>query len=123
MLPGLASGRIHIVDVEDPRKSKLHTVIESSTIADMLNLSTPHTVHCLADGHIIDSILGDSEGNGPGGFLLIDQDFEIVGRWDRDATGMKFNYDFWYQPRHTVTVSSEWGAPKKISNGFHLKDV
>ena len=24
---------------------------------------------------------------------------------------MRFNYDFWYQPRHNVMVSSEWAAP------------
>ncbi len=36
---------------------------------------------------------------------------------------MKFNYDFWYQPRHNVMVSSEWGAPRTVSKGFNLKDV
>ena len=25
---------------------------------------------------------------------------------------MNYNYDFWYQPRHNVMVSSEWAAPK-----------
>ena len=123
ILPGLTSGRIHIVDVEDPRKPKLHKVIEADAITERLNLSTPHTVHCLANGHIMISMLGDAEGNGPGGFLLLDEKFEIVGRWDRDTTGMKFNYDFWYQPRHNVMVSSEWGAPKTISNGFQIEDV
>ena len=36
---------------------------------------------------------------------------------------MKFNYDFWYQPRHNVMVSSEWGAPNTVSQGFKLEDV
>ena len=36
---------------------------------------------------------------------------------------MKFNYDFWYQPRHNVMVSSEWGAPKTFYPGFDLNDV
>ncbi|MGI9429492.1 MAG: selenium-binding family protein [Bythopirellula sp.] len=123
VLPGLASGRIHIVDVENPRQPKLHKVIEGTEIAERVNLSTPHTVHCLASGQIMISMLGDAEGNGPGGFLLLNEDFEIVDRWERDATGMKFNYDFWYQPRHNVMVSSEWGAPKTIRNGFQLEDV
>ena len=36
---------------------------------------------------------------------------------------MKFNYDFWYQPRHNVMISSEWGSPNTVSQGFKLDDV
>ena len=36
---------------------------------------------------------------------------------------MNFNYDFWYQPRHNVMVSSEWAAPNTVRRGFHLEDV
>ena len=36
---------------------------------------------------------------------------------------MPFNYDFWYQPRHNVMVSSELGAPKTYVPGFNLDDV
>ena len=39
-------------------------------------------------------MLGDAEGNGPGGFLMLDDKFNIVGRWERDATGMNYNDDF-----------------------------
>ncbi len=68
-------------------------------------------------------MLGDANGDGPGGFLLLDDAFQIIGRWERDAGAMKFNYDFWYQPRHNVMVSSEWGSPKTVSQGFRLEDV
>ena len=68
-------------------------------------------------------MLGDGEGNGPGGFLLLDQDFRVVGRWEQDARGMQYNYDFWYQPRHNVMISSEWGAPRTVASGFNLDDV
>lgn len=37
--------------------------------------------------------------------------------------GMCFNYDFWYQPRHNVMVSSEWAAPNTYRTGFNLEDV
>jgi len=80
-------------------------------------------VHCLADGNIMISMLGDGEGNAPGGFLLLDDDFNIAGRWERDATGMKFNYDYWYQPRHNVMVSGELGAPSTYEPAFSLDDV
>jgi selenium-binding protein 1 len=68
-------------------------------------------------------MLGDAKGEAPGGFLLLDQEFEIVGRWEKNADGMDFNYDFWYQPRLNVMVSSEWGAPNTIRPGFKLEDV
>ena len=123
VIPGLKSGRIYIVDTADPRQPKLHKVIEPAEIVRKTKLTAPHTVHCLADGRIMISMLGDEKGNGPGGFLLLSDDFEVAGTWAADRAGMKFNYDFWYQPRHNVMVSSEWGAPKTFEAGFKLQDV
>jgi methanethiol oxidase len=53
----------------------------------------------------------------------LDENFDIIGRWEHQADAMNFNYDFWYQPRHNVMVSSEWAAPKTFYPGFDLKDV
>ncbi|MDR9896611.1 selenium-binding family protein [Aetokthonos hydrillicola Thurmond2011] len=123
VIPGQRSSRIYIVDTADDRTPKLHKVIEPEEIKAKTNLTAPHTVHCLADSHVMISMLGDSEGNGPGGFLLLDENFDIVGRWEHKADNMRFNYDFWYQPRHNVMVSSEWSAPKTYYSGFNLDDV
>ncbi len=123
VLPGIGSGRIHVVDTLDPRVPQLHHVIEPAEIREASNLTAPHTVHCLASGEVMISMLGDGEGNGPGGFLLLDDEFQVKGRWERNAQGMHYNYDFWYQPRHNVMVSSEWGAPNTVSRGFDPKDV
>ncbi|BCL39150.1 selenium-binding family protein [Nostoc sp. MS1] len=123
IIPGLRSSRIYIVDTAEAKAPKLYKVIEPEEIKAKTNLTAPHTVHCLADGHVMISMLGDSEGNGPGGFLLLDENFDIAGRWEHQAEGMRFNYDFWYQPRHNVMVSSEWGAPKTFFPGFDLNDV
>ncbi len=123
IVPGTGSSRIHVLDTADERAPKLHKVIEPEEVKAKTNLSTPHTVHCLADGHVMISMLGDGEGNGPGGFLLLDEDFNIAGRWERKTDGMQFNYDFWYQPRHNVMLSSEWGAPNTFKQGFNLEDV
>jgi selenium-binding protein 1 len=68
-------------------------------------------------------MLGDGAGNAPGGFLLLDADFNLLGRWEKDAVAMKFNYDFWYQPRLNVMVSSEWSAPNTFRAGFKPDDV
>ncbi|CAA9564211.1 MAG: selenium binding protein [uncultured Thermomicrobiales bacterium] len=123
IVPGLKSSRIHILDMVDERAPKLHKVIEPEEVRAKTNLSAPHTVHCLANGQIMISMLGDGEGNGPGGFLLLNEAFEIAGRWEQRADAMKYNYDFWYQPRHNVMISSEWAAPKTYGGGFNLEDV
>ncbi len=123
IVPGLVSGRIHIVDAKDPRSLKIAKVIEPAEVAKKTGLSAPHTVHCLPDGTVMLSMLGDAAGNGPGGFLLLDANFDLLGRWEKDAAGMKYNYDFWYQPRQNVMVSSEWAAPKTFGGGFKPDDV
>ncbi|MBV9387906.1 MAG: selenium-binding protein, partial [Chroococcidiopsidaceae cyanobacterium CP_BM_ER_R8_30] len=123
VIPGIRSSRIYIVDTVAPKAPKLYKVIEPEEIKAKVNLSAPHTVHCLANGQVMISMLGDSEGNGPGGFLLLDDDFDIVGRWEQETNGRKFNYDFWYQPRHNIMVSSEWASPKTFYPGFDLSDV
>jgi len=74
-----------------------HACCGPEEIKAKTNLSAPHTVHCLANSQVMISMLGDSEGNGPGGFLLLDENFDIAGRWENQAEGMKYNYDFWYQ--------------------------
>jgi methanethiol oxidase len=123
IIPGLVSGRIHIVDTAKPEKPSLHKVIEPDEIVGKTRLTAPHTVHCLADGRILISMLGNDKLLGPGGFLLLDDKFEVAGRWEADLRGMNYNYDFWYQPRHNVMVSSEWGAPSTTRPGFKLDDV
>lgn len=123
VLPGLASSRIHIVDTSDPTKPKIHKVIEGDDIKRQTGLSAPHTVHCLADGNIMISMLGMADGSAPGGFMMLNQDFEIIENWTDDTGPMKFNYDYWYQPRHNVMVSSEWGAPNTVSQGFDPAEV
>ena len=123
LVPGVRSSRIHVVDtMTDPRAPRMHKVIEGDEIKEKTNLSAPHTVHCLGS-EIIISMLGDAAGEGPGGFLHLNENFEIVGRWENDVSGMNYNYDFWYQPRHNVMVSSEWGAPNTFMPGFDLEDV
>ncbi len=123
LAPGVRTSNIHVIDcASDPCQPRLHKVIPGEEIKEKTNLSAPHTVHCFGK-EIIISMLGDARGNAPGGFLHLDESFEIVGRWENDLAGMKFNYDFWYQPRHNVMVSSEWAAPNTFLPGFDLEAV
>lgn len=123
VLPGLKSSRLHIIDTSSPLAPRFHKIIEPEAVKSASGLSTPHTVHCLASGEIMISMLGDAAGNAPGGFLLLDSQFNVRGRWENDSTGMNFNYDFWYQPRHNVMISSEWAAPQTVAGGFKPEEV
>lgn len=89
------------------------------------NLSFPHTSHCLADGNIMISTLGDKDGNERGNFILLDgKTFQPKKPWIKENTREpKFNYDFWYQPRCNVMISTEWGTPNAIKKGFIIEDV
>lgn len=57
------------------------------------------------------------------GFVAIDpKSFEIKGRWEKGHKP-SFGYDFWYQPRHDVMISSEWGHPGCFTKGFNPAHV
>ncbi|MFC7154782.1 selenium-binding protein SBP56-related protein [Halomarina halobia] len=121
IVPGQRSSRLHVVDTKDRRNPELVKVIEPEEVFEH-DLSAPHTVHCIPDGKILISMLGDRNGELPGGFLELNDDFEVEGRWDAPGE-IEMNYDYWYQPRHNVMISSEWAAPKTYYPGFDLEDV
>jgi selenium-binding protein 1 len=123
IVPGQRSSRIHILDAADPRDPEIEHVIEPEEIFEY-DLSAPHTVHCVPEGKIVISMLGNADGELPGGFLQLDQDdFSIDGHWEADRGDVEMQYDYWYQPRHGVMLSTEWAAPKTYYPGFDLDDV
>ena len=59
-----------------------------------------------------------------GGFVILDgKTFDVKGRWEGENNSAPMGYDFWYQPRHNVMISSEWGAPNAFTKGFKVEDV
>ncbi|XP_077111590.1 methanethiol oxidase [Ranitomeya variabilis] len=124
ILPCLISSRVYVVDVgTDQRAPQLHKVVEAEDVKKC-GLGNLHTSHCLGCGEIMISTLGDPEGNGKGGFVLLDgETFEVKGNWEVQGEAAPYGYDFWYQPRHNVMMSTEWGAPKVLCNGFRIEDV
>ena len=108
VVPGFRSSRIHIVDISDPRRPEITKVIEPDEIKSKTGYSGPHTVHCMPGDIVTISMLGDADGNLPGGFAVLDaRDFSVLGRWEDEKHGQEFMYDFWYQPRQGTLVSSE----------------
>jgi selenium-binding protein 1 len=125
IVPGFRSSRIHIVNVaDDPRRPRVEKVIEPNELVEKTGYTRPHTVHCMPGDNVVVSTLGDREGNGAGGFALLDaKTFELKGRWENGGARPPFNYDFWYQPRKNALVSSEFGEPNAFESGFNLDDV
>jgi selenium-binding protein 1 len=111
------------VDEKSNRTPKFHKTVEPEEIQEKTQLAFPHTVHCLGSGDIMISCMGDPKGNGVGAFLVLDEDFNVKGRWENDNKGAPMGYDFWYQPRHNVMISSEFGVPKYWRKGFNPQDV
>jgi methanethiol oxidase len=125
IVPGFRSSRFHFVNVkDDPRKPFIEKVIEPDEVVAKTGYTRPHTVHCMPGDNIVVSMLGDADGNASGGFAVIDaQTFEVKGRWENGDERPPMNYDFWYQPRKNVLVSSEFGEPNAYEKGFDLADV
>ncbi|XP_076366905.1 methanethiol oxidase [Tachypleus tridentatus] len=125
ILPGLNSDRIYVVDVgTDPKDPELFKVIEPMEVHTKGRTCAPHTVHCLASGEVMISCMGDPEGNAKGSFILLHgEEFFVKGTWQQEENCAEFGYDYWYQPRHNVMISSAWGAPNAFKKGFHLEDV
>lgn len=55
--------------------------------------------------------------------ILDGETFEVKGNWEVQGQAAQFGYDFWYQPKHNVMISTEWAAPKTINGGFKIEDV
>jgi methanethiol oxidase len=125
IVPGFRSSRIHVVNVaDDPRRPRIEKVIERDEVVRATGLTRPHTVHCMPGENVVISMLGDADGGGACGFAVLDaRTFELKGRWENGGPRPPFNYDFWYQPRHNVLASSEFGAPNAYEPGFDIEDV
>jgi selenium-binding protein 1 len=124
IVPGMYSSRIHIIDISDPRTPRIAKVIEADELKQKTGYSGPHTVHCMPGDVVTISMLGDADGNLPGGLAVLDaKDFSVLGPWEQEKNGQELMYDFWYQPRQNTLVSSEFAAPVTYDGGFNPDDV
>ena len=108
IVPGFRSSRVYILNVaDDPRRPRIEKIVEPEELVAATGYTRPHTVHCMPGENVVISMLGDADGNGAGGFAVLDaKTFEVKGRWENGGERPPFNYDFWYQPRKNVLVSS-----------------
>jgi selenium-binding protein 1 len=89
VLPALTSGRVYAVDVKEPRAPTLHATVGAAAIAAKTGgLAFPHTSHCLPNGRVCISTMGDAETRGGRGnwVLLNSTTFEVEGAWSGEDT-------------------------------------
>ena len=56
--------------------------------------------------------------------MLVDgATFKVKGNWEAPGHTTPYGYDFWYQPRHNIMVSSSWGQPSSFLSGFNPQHV
>src|SRR6266446_766050 len=119
IVPGLRSSRIYVLDTKpNPRAPKIVKVIEPAELADKTGYTRPHTVHC-GPGGIYVAALGNKDGKAPGGVFIMDQEsFEPLGRWEVDRGPQQLAYDAWWHLGYDTMVTSEWGTPDTFENGL-----
>ncbi len=125
IIPTVRSTRIYVVDTKpDPLRPQLVKTIEAGEIMGRAGYSRLHTVHCGPDAIYVNALGGTTDGQGPGGVLLLDHNsFDVLGSWEIDRGPQYFSYDFWWHIGHDVMVTSEWGTPNMFEDGLKLEDV
>ncbi|KAL4227512.1 Methanethiol oxidase [Mactra antiquata] len=122
ILPGLYSDRVYVVDVgTDKTAPRIHKIVEPDDVHGA-GLSAPHTTHCLANGKVMISCIGNENGDQKGGFCILNgETFEVESSWWKDYA--PYGYDFWYQPKFNVMISTSFGNMNYIKKGFNPADV
>ncbi|NWW75555.1 SBP1 oxidase, partial [Climacteris rufus] len=151
ILPGLISSRIYVVDVGSQcRAPRICKMIEPADVFWKCNKGYLAVPHALPNGDILIANTGDPAGNGKGefscpnsrpggkagggiahsppcatgGFVVLDGNtFELKGNWENECETPPSGYDFWFQPRHNVLVSSAGVVPKWADRRFDPDDL
>jgi selenium-binding protein 1 len=120
--PTLMTSRIYVIDTDNPCDLKLHKIIKHKEL-EMLNATFLHTTHCLPNGNIMISALGDNKFDNLGHFIELDKDFNVLGKWNSEQNNTEFGYAFWYQPRLNVMISTGWASPNAVKHGFRKEHM
>jgi selenium-binding protein 1 len=129
MVPGLFSGRLHIVDVSVPERPVLKSVYEDLT--EKSGYTTPHTIIGLENGNNLITMIGaNSESTAPGGAVEVRGNTgEFVRAFgppaDRDPEKVppKYMYDAGIKPELNRMVTTSFGLPKNIAPGITIEGL
>ena len=126
LVPGLFSGRMHILDLEDDPR---HPYVESfhDDLTPDSGYTVPHTVIGWPDGGYVVSMIGsDSASSGPGGLVRLDADAQFIEPFgppaDRDpsVTPPRTMYDVGFNLIRGKMVTTSFGLPADIAPGITI---
>lgn len=120
ILPGLYSSRIHIVNLDDPKKPYIETI--NDDLVEDSHYTHPHTVIGLPNGNNMISMLGaDTESTAPGGLIEVCGDtgeflkaFGPKAKRDHTKKGPTYMYDVGFKPELNRMITTTFGLPKDI---------
>ncbi|RMC22794.1 hypothetical protein DUI87_00193 [Hirundo rustica rustica] len=99
--------------------SRIYVMIEPVDVFWKCNKGYLAVTHALPNGDILIANMGDAAGYGRGGFVVLDGDtFELKGNWEGDCEAPPSGYDFCFQPRHNVLLSSAGPVPRVALRRF-----
>jgi len=126
LVPGLFSGRMHILDLEaDPR----HPEVESyhdDLIPDS-GYTVPHTVIGWPDGGYVVTMIGsNSATSGPGGMVRLDADANFIEPFgppavrDPNVTPPTTMYDVGFNRIRGKMITTSFGLPANVAPGITI---
>lgn len=116
--PGNRSSVVHIIDtLPEPRAPRLIKTIGRESVSTQTGYVAPFVARSRPDGILV-SALEDANSELPGGIFVLDPlTFELRGRWEENGQPASA-YDFLWNSRHRVLITSEWGPPSTVREGF-----
>jgi selenium-binding protein 1 len=124
LVPGLFSGRVHLLDIQtDPARPALLSY-HSNLIADS-GYVVPHTVIGMPDGGYLVSMIGNMEPDGPGGLVQLDENGEVVGPFGPAAnrtaadTPPHYMYDVGINLIRNRMITTTFGLPKDVGGAIN----
>lgn len=107
----LPNGDILIANMGDPAGNGKGTSPCNNSTNELTGLEVEYVICCASPFCIT------------GGFIVLDgETFELKGNWENGCEAPPTGYDFWYQPRHNVLISSAGLVPKRAGRGFNPDD-
>jgi len=126
LLPGLFSSRIHIVNLDDPKRPYVERV--EKDIVEESKYTHPHTVIALPNGNNLISMLGaDTETTAPGGLIEVCSEtgeylrtFGPKAKRDHTKVGPTYMYDAGFKPELNRMITTTFGLPKDIEGSINV---
>lgn len=126
ILPGLFSSRIHIVNLDNPRRPYIERVYKD--LIEDSHYRNPHTVIGLPNGNNLITMLGaDTATTAPGGIIEVCgntgeylRDFGPSARRNHEKIGPTYMYDAGYKPELNRMITTTFGLPRDIEGSINV---